>query len=165
MTAVKEGKDLGGKRYREIEPLDENEAQLVKLATRCLTTALDHSNAQKIILRQENKQEYEFPTLELPPKVLRVVARVLTLMGERRPILMIPQEHELSTQEAASMLNVSRPFIIKEIEAGKLKCRMVGTHRRITYDDLRIYREEMKKQQEQALQDLADDAQELGLGY
>ena len=63
------------------------------------------------------------------------------------------------------MLNVSRPFVIKEIEAQRLKCHMVGSHRRIAYEDALRYKDDMRKAQETALQDLVDDAQELGLGY
>ena len=86
-------------------------------------------------------------------------------MGERRPIDIVPTKHEFTTVEAAHYLNVSRPFIIKEIETGKLKHRMVGTHRRIAYHDLEEYKRKMLGLQEKALQQLADNAQDLGLAY
>jgi excisionase family DNA binding protein len=74
-------------------------------------------------------------------------------------------KREFTTVEAATFLNVSRPFVIKEIEGGRLKHRMVGTHRCIEFDDPRAYAAEMRANQASALQRLADDARELGLEY
>jgi excisionase family DNA binding protein len=69
----------------------------------------------------------------------------------------------MTTAEAAHFLNVSRPFVIKEMEAGKLRHRRVGTHRRVDYDELVAYRSSMQRTQDDALQALADEAQDLGL--
>jgi excisionase family DNA binding protein len=63
------------------------------------------------------------------------------------------------------MLNVSRPFVIKLIETGKLECRKVGRHRRIAFDALMHYKNAMKTDTAAALQRLADDAQALNMGY
>lgn len=76
--------------------------------------------------------------------------------------LLVPQKHELTTQEAANFLNVSRPFVIKEIEANRLKCRKVS-HRRIEFEELRRYQTEQQQKSEQALQDLTKLSEELGL--
>ena len=150
----------------EIRPpvLTEEEAELVKAAQRCIMAALDHSKAPSIALLDEENQQTE-PAIKLPPKALRMVARFLGAMGERRPIAFVPQKHELTTVEAAHFLNVSRPFVIKEIELGRLKHHKVGSHRRIAYEDLVEYMRTMREGQLQALQTLADDAQDLQLGY
>ena len=163
-TPVKE-RELGARTYKEIEPLGEDDAQLVNTAQRCLMAALDHSRAQKIMLLADGEPTESAPVLVIPLAALKVVARVLGLMGERKPLMLIPRDHELTTQEVANMLNVSRPFVIKEIEEGNLKCHMVGSHRRIPYEEMVRYRDEMKADQEQALKELADEAQELGMGY
>ena len=144
--------------------LDESEAAMAKAAQRCIMAALDHSRAPAITLVDESGQQTE-PAIKLPPQALRLIAQVLGAMGERRPITIVPTKHELTTVEAANYLNVSRPFIIKEIESGKLRHRMVGTHRRIAYEDLVEYKRSMQRRQEEALQQLADNAQEIGLGY
>jgi len=166
---VKE-KEFGARATRalkEIEPLGENDAQLVNTAQRCLMAALDHSRAHRIVLLAdgESKADADSPVLEIPPAALKVVARVLGMMGERKPLLLIPRDHELTTQEVAIMLHVSRPFIIKEIEDGRLACHMVGSHRRIAYAEYMRYRDAMKADQRQALRELAEEAQELGMGY
>jgi excisionase family DNA binding protein len=77
----------------------------------------------------------------------------------------MPTNFELTTEEAARQLNVSRTFVFKEIESGNLKYRMVGTHCRIAYEDLVDYKREVQRRQEEALQQLADNAQDIGLGY
>jgi excisionase family DNA binding protein len=74
-------------------------------------------------------------------------------------------KREMSTIEAAHYLNVSRPFVTCEIEAGRLPHRMVGTHRRIPFDELHAYKERMRGDRKAALQRLADDTNELGLEY
>jgi excisionase family DNA binding protein len=149
-----------------IEPLvTDQEAELAKIAQRCLMTALDHSHAQRIALVDENGTLTDAPVLELPPQALRFFADMLGMMAQRRPVMLVPQNHELTTQDAAALLNVSRPFVIKEIEAGRLRCRKVGRHRRIEFDELRRYQTAQRERSEAALQELVQMSQDLGLGY
>lgn len=149
---------------KELRPpvLSEREAEMAKAAQRCIVAALDHSRAPSIGLVDERAKE---PMVRLPPKALRLVAQVLGAMAERKPFTVVPHHHELTTVEAAHFLNVSRPFVIKEIEAGHLRAHKVGSHRRISYEHLAEYKRTMLGQQKDALQRLADSARELGLGY
>jgi excisionase family DNA binding protein len=143
----------------------EHEAEQAKLAQRCIMAALDHSRAQRIALVDESGTLTDAPVLELPPQALRFFADMLGMMARRQPIMLLPQNLELTTQEASAMLNVSRPFVIKEIEAGRLRCRKVGRHRRIEFKELRRYQEAQRKQSEAAMLELAAQSQDLGLGY
>ena len=140
--------------------LDEHDAALAQAAQRCLMAALDHSRASKIRLVTDGKN---MPSVELPPKALRMVADMLGMMAQRQPVVLLPQKLELSTQDAAAFLNVSRPFVVKQIDAGRLPCRKVGRHRRILFDDLVAYQQQQHEETEAALQALADQAQSLGL--
>ena len=140
--------------------LDAHDAALAQAAQRCLMTALDHSCASKIRLVSDGKG---MPSVELPPKALRMVADMLGMMAQRQPVVLLPQKMELSTQDAASFLNVSRPFVVKQTDAGRLPCRKVGRHRRILFDDLLAYQQVLHEETEAALQALADQAQALGL--
>ena len=79
--------------------------------------------------------------------------------------MFLPAQQELTTAKAANFLNVSRPFVIKEIQSGRLPHRKVGSHRRIAFDDLIAYARKMREQQASALERMADNARELGLGY
>jgi excisionase family DNA binding protein len=149
-----------------LEPLaSDQEAEMAKVAQRCLMAALDHSRAQRIALVDEKGELTDAPVLELPPQALRFFAEMLGMMAQRRPVTLVPQNHELTTQDAAALLNVSRPFVIKEIEAGRLRCRKVGRHRRIEFEEVRRYHAAQREQSEEALQKLADLSQDLGLGY
>ena len=75
------------------------------------------------------------------------------------------RNREMTTVQAANYLGVSRQFVVNEIQAGRLACKMVGTHRRIALDELRRYDAQMRQSQEEALQRMADNAAELGLDY
>lgn len=140
--------------------LDEHDAALAQAAQRCMMAALDHSRAAKITLVAEGE---DLPAVELPPKALRLIAELLGLMGQRQPLMVLPQKHELSTQEAAAFLNVSRPFVVKQIETGRLPARKVGRHRRVLFEDLLAFQQSLRKETEAALQALADEGQELGI--
>lgn len=135
---------------------------MARAAQRCLMAALDQSKATTITVESEDGS---LPAVRLPPQALRFFAEVLGAMSERRPVVIMPRKQELSTVEAANYLNVSRPFVIKEIEAGRIKHRMVGSHRRIEFEDLEAYAREMRANQAAALQRMADDARDLGLEY
>jgi len=149
----------------ELQPpvLNDHEAALTKAAQRCLMTALDHSRAKAIVLMDESGELEGAPRLELPPQALRLVAQVLGALGDHRAITVVPRTLELTTTDAANHLNVSRPFLIKQLEAGRLAYRKVGTHRRIAYADLAAFKKQMRAGQDEALQGLTDDAQDLGI--
>ena len=144
--------------------LDEREAEMAKTAQRCIMAALDHSKAHRIAL-VDRRSKKQAPVLELPPKALRFFADLLGAMSQRQPVSLIPQKHELTTQEAAAFLNVSRPFVVKQLEEGKIPYRKVGRHRRVEFEQLVKYQESQRRDTDSALQDLADQAQALKQGY
>ena len=149
-----------------LEPVaSEEEAEMAKVALRCLTTALDHSNAPRIVLVDENGDQTDAPALILPPQALRFFAEMLRRMAQQQPIVLMPQKHELTTQEAAAFLNVSRPFVIKEIEAGRLKCHKVNRHRRIEFAELQRYQTQQQKNTEEALQKLTDMSKTISMEF
>jgi hypothetical protein len=100
-----------------LEPVSNaHEAEMANVAQRCIMAALDHSRAPKIILVEDVDDPQQAPTIELPPMALRAIADLLGLIGQQQPVMLMPQKHELTTQEVAGFLNVSRPYVIKQIE-------------------------------------------------
>ena len=74
----------------------------------------------------------------------------------------MPKEHDVTPQEAAMYLNMSRPYLVRLLAAGKIPHHKVGTHRRLHFQDVVQYKDERKRRSQQAL---VDQAQEFERGY
>jgi excisionase family DNA binding protein len=103
--------------------------------------------------------------LRLPKAISDLLYLMLTEMAQGNAVTLIPVHAELTTQEAADYLNVSRPHLIRMLEQGKVKFHMVGTHRRIRFSDLEAYRKAAEEEHQRVMDELAAQAQELGMGY
>lgn len=109
--------------------------------------------------------EGEANHIKLPASAFRFLSTILEHMAQGKAISIIPSDTEVTTQQAADMLNVSRPHVVKLLEEGELPFHKVGTHRRIKLQDLEAYRAKMEKEREDALAELTKQAQELDLDY
>lgn len=101
--------------------------------------------------------------IELPDGIHGVLVSIVEHLKAGNGVTVIPMHADLTTVEAAELLNVSRPFLIKQLDAGELPHRMVGTHRRLRLADVLAYRDRMDEQAERALAAMAAEAEELGL--
>ena len=99
----------------------------------------------------------------LPARAVALIQDVLEAMANRTPVSLVPYDADLTTQQAADFLNVSRPYLIKQIDSGKLPARLVGTHRRIKFADLVAYERSAREAQSKALSDLHDEERRLSL--
>jgi excisionase family DNA binding protein len=100
----------------------------------------------------------------LPASVIRLLSRILAAMATGNSVAVIPSEADLTTQQAADLLGVSRPYLIRLLEAEHIPYHKVGAHRRIRLTDLLQYREK-RTARLRALEELAAQAQELNMGY
>lgn len=131
----------------------EQDAELAATASRALARA-----AKDILhVRLQNGDE-----LVLPKAVTRLLSHLLLEMGRGNAVTIIPIHAELSTQEAADFLNVSRPYLVKLLEAKKIPYHKVGTHRRVRFVDICDYKEKFEEVRSEALEALAEETQKLG---
>lgn len=104
-------------------------------------------------------------TVSIPTSALRLLLDVLTEIGQGNAVSIIPIHAELTTQEAADVLNVSRPFLVQLLEKGDISFHKIGTHRRVRYQDVITYKNRIDAERRKVLDELAAEAQELGMGY
>jgi excisionase family DNA binding protein len=106
--------------------------------------------------------------VDLPDVTLRLVEEAIENLAEGRSVTLVTEdeaEDEISPQEAASILGVSRPFASKLFDEGEIPCRRVGTHRRALRGDVVAYREREREARKRVLDELAAEGQRLNLGY
>lgn len=101
----------------------------------------------------------------LPAPALRLLNEILKEMAKGNAVTLIPINAMLTTQEAADILNVSRPFLVGLLEAGKMPYQRLGSHRRILFKDLMVFKEKTDAARAEAMRQLTEEAQELDMGY
>jgi excisionase family DNA binding protein len=101
--------------------------------------------------------------LVIPRPTVVMLAQVLSLLESGHGVQIIPKDAELTTQQAADVLNVSRPYLIGLLESRQIPFRKVGRHRRITFEALMEYKRQDDLKRRAAADDLADLSQELDL--
>jgi excisionase family DNA binding protein len=138
-------------------PIDEQTA-LNKLEELLEESAENQSNVSKLELVGQNGER-----IELPDTVLQVLRQAVKLMLEDKAVSITAINKELTTQEAADLLNVSRPFLIKLLDRGEIDYRLVGRHRRIRFDDLMEYKALRYKRRNEAIQEMIQISEEAGL--
>jgi len=101
----------------------------------------------------------------LPASAVRLLVRLLTEMSDGNAITLVPSSAVLTTQQAAELIGVSRPFLIKQMEEGLLTFHTIGTHRRILFKDLMEYKHRIDTLRHEALDELVALGQEMDMGY
>jgi len=125
-----------------------------------LASAIQHLNTNQAEIEIEETNE----KITIPINALKLLGEILKAMGQGKLISIVPIATELTTQAAAEMLGCSRPHLVKLLEDGKIAFTKVGKHRRIQYEDILKFRNQMKKQQKQNIIDIMNADEENGLG-
>lgn len=169
MTALRTQDSRSGPRLHRPS---ERETKLAQESSRRLGPALAKFAAEgkgegsstpiRVLVREADGCERE---LEIPLSALTLLQRILAEMAAGNAVTLYPVHAELTTQEAADLLGVSRPFLTGLLDRGEIPCRKVGTHRRILFEDVAAYKKAIDEKRRQALDELAAQAQELGMGY
>lgn len=144
-----------------IETPTPDEAQEAKAALRLITGDSEDQrrSAAKVSLKIGDLE------VSIPFAAFEILTDVLAELANGNAVTVVPHHAELTTQEAADILNVSRPHLVQQLEAGAIPYHKVGTHRRIKMSDLMAYRKKSRELSRAALQELADQAQELEQCY
>ncbi len=118
----------------------------------------ERSNARNPRLVGSNGEE-----IELPSSVMRALRQVVHAMNEDRVVSIVPTAKDLTTQQVADLLNVSRPFLVKLLDGGTIPSSKVGTHRRVRFDDAMAYKQRRSAERRASLRRLSQMSQDLGL--
>jgi excisionase family DNA binding protein len=144
---------------RELAPTD-SEVAIAQASSKVLASYLQNRGTNKTIAIATNET-----TVSIPISAFRLLVDILEQMAQGNAVTLIPQQAELTTQEAAELLKVSRPYLVTLLESRAIPFRKVGKHRRVLYQDILAYKEKINNQRMQVLAELAAQAQELNMGY
>ncbi len=140
----------------EQEPVTPKESE--KRSINLLVEAFRKENPDKPILRGPSGFE-----IELPDSVFQALVQVVNLMMRGQAVSIIPATKEVTTQEAADFLNVSRPYLVKLLEQCEIPYTLVGTHRRIRFSDLLLYKKDRDAKRMEGLSKIAAISEEEGM--
>ncbi len=138
----------------------EAEATLAEHSSRALAAFVNSKKNPEILIKEGKKQEQ----VEIPAAAFRLLVDILTQMSEGNAVTLVPIQHELSTQEAADLLNVSRPYFVNLLEENKIPHRKVGSKRRILAKDVLTYKTKIDEARLKTLAELTEETQKL-IGY
>ncbi len=142
---------------------NEADSALARESLQRLSHILDAENSDLRIHIQGNEPPGE--DITLPKHAFRLLKDILAEMAKGHGVTLLPVRAELTTQQAADLLNVSRPFLIGLLEDGKIPFRLISQHRRVRLDDLMAYKRKDDEARHRIADELTADAQELGMGY
>ena len=148
--------------HHEAVSPSEQEAKVAQESSRRLSRFANHD---RLTLQLPPGTDQEIETLELPHPVVGLLMRILTEMAEGNAVTLMPIHAELTTQQAASILGVSRPFLVKQMKEKLIPYRRIGAHRRVRFQDLMDYKNRIDADRAKVLEQLAAQAQELDMGY
>lgn len=140
--------------------LSQQDAELARDASRVVASHLRAGLPLRL-----KALEGECETVVMPGAATRLVLEILKNLSACKTMTVVPVDAELTTQQAADLLNVSRPFLVQRLERGEIPYRTVGRHRRILSKDLFAYKDRIDARRREVLDDLVAEAQDLNLGY
>jgi excisionase family DNA binding protein len=135
------------------------ESEIAERSSRLLAACIGHGETARLRVIEGNE------TIELPVSALRMLVEILNQMAQGNAVSLVPVHAELTTQQAADFLNVSRPFLVNLLDQNKLSHRKVGTHRRVAFEELVRFRKQSQIERLSALDALTEEAQALDMGY
>jgi excisionase family DNA binding protein len=141
---------------------NKHDSSLAEKSSRLLATYVQSTKAPTFqIVTPDGKVS----KIHIPASALKLLVDILVQMAEGSAVTLLPIHAELTTQEAADLLNVSRPYLVKLLNEKKIPFRKVGTRRRILTEDILKYKENIDSARLKTLEKLAKQAQDYDMGY
>ena len=147
--------------HNAVEPTPA-EVELARLSSEALTRRLLNESTQAVSMRLEGGPS---EAIQIPASALRLLNNALAEMAQGNAVAVMPIETELSTQQAADLLNVSRPFLVEQLENGLIPYHKIGSHRRVMYADVMAYKRDIDTKRLAVLEELVALGQEWEMGY
>jgi excisionase family DNA binding protein len=139
------------------------EIEIARKSSRILSNvSLKKARSIEIMLEGDKERRKSFT---VPLSAFKLFVTILTEMGQGNAVTLIPMRTELTTQKAADLLNVSRPYLIQLLESKKIPFRKVGTRRKILFKDVMVYKAKTDEARRKVLDELTEEAQKFDLGY
>jgi excisionase family DNA binding protein len=145
---------------RTLDPSDISDTERDELLKK-----LDRLKSRCMQGRNNCTMEVDGEEFTIPQSLADEVIHMISEVVSGREVSVDAQEEELTTTEAAELLNVSRPHLVKLLEDGEIPFHKAGSHRRVYRRDVLEYKQDQRREAEDAMQNLADQAQELDMGY
>jgi len=139
----------------------EDDIRLAKEGSRTLSPFISDQETPSLRVTDSKKSA----EIVLPQDVFKLLISVLAEIGRGNAVTVMPVEAELTTQQAADILNVSRPYLITLLDEGQIPYRKVGTRRRVKLIDVLAYKRRIDEARMKVLEELTAEAQELDMGY
>ena len=136
-------------------PQRDLDAEFVEMCQRLASQALEEGDARPLLVMGSE-------SIPLPPEIAKVLGQVAAAMQQGLAVTVAPKTRELSTQQAADLLRISRPTLVRLLEEGEIPFMKARRHRRVMLADVLEFQERQRHRADQALSDIVADAQEFG---
>lgn len=146
--------------HRQLPPTAE-EAEIARHSSQLLSRYVQQKSPLTLQVISEDLEE----PIQLPAGAVALLMDILGAMAAGRGVTILPENAELTTVEAAELLNVSRPYLIKLLDQKAIPHRKVGKHRRIKLEDVMAYKRAIDEEREKVLDLLVAEAQDMDMGY
>ncbi|GAB3029260.1 helix-turn-helix domain-containing protein [Bowmanella dokdonensis] len=151
--------------YGRIYSPSEHDVDLARASASVISQILGRHKKEAQFEERIQFKDEKGEEVVLPSAVLELLKSILVQMAQGNAVTLVPIHAELTTQQAADILNVSRPYLVKLLEEKEIPFSMKGTHRRVLFKDVQEYKARIDEQRLKVLDDLSEQAQELDMGY